>query len=101
MFYTLALLISVGTVVVLVKYALGYVRSPLRDLPGPPMARFTNLWRLKSHYDQTHIDTQLRLHAEHGDVVLLGPNVVSVANPNLIKTIYSTRGTFIKVWLPT
>ncbi|KAF2638795.1 cytochrome P450 [Massarina eburnea CBS 473.64] len=85
-----------GVFVLLAHQIFSYLRSPLRKLPGPRIAKFTNLWRLKTHYDRTHVETQIDLHAKYGDVVQLGPNVVSVANPNMIKTIYSTRGTFPK-----
>merc|ERR1712032_238899 len=40
--------------------------------------------------------TQKELHAKYGDAVAIGPKTVSVADPSLIKTIYSTRGTFLK-----
>ncbi|KAF2124477.1 cytochrome P450 [Dothidotthia symphoricarpi CBS 119687] len=78
------------------QYVLAYKRSPLKKIPGPFLAKFSDIWRLVNHYGQTHIETQKKLHEKHGDVVRLGPNTVSIADPNLIKTIYSTRGTFPK-----
>lgn len=86
-----------GLVVVVVRYVLAYLRSPLKKIPGPFLAKFTDLWRLVVAYEKKHIATQQRLHAKYGDYVQLGPNVVSVADPSLVKTIYSTRGTFLKV----
>ncbi|CAG8980606.1 hypothetical protein HYALB_00013761, partial [Hymenoscyphus albidus] len=36
------------------------------------------------------------LHGKHGPAVRIGPNVVSLSDPHLIKTVYSTRGNFLK-----
>ncbi|KAF2711911.1 cytochrome P450 [Pleomassaria siparia CBS 279.74] len=88
--------VTVLPLVFLKTYIIPYLRSPLKSLPGPFFAKFTNLWRLFSHYKQTHIETQQALHDKYGDAVRIGPNVVSIADPALVKTIYSTRGTFIK-----
>jgi hypothetical protein len=51
-------------------------------------AAYTNWWRyfdVRGRRAQwTHID----LHRKHGDIVRLGPNVLSFADPRAIKTIY-------------
>jgi len=95
---TLLLTVSGLSVIVLIaQYAIAYLRSPLKKLPGPYLAQFTDVWRLWNHYTQTHIETQQALHAKYGNVVRIGPKTVSVTDPELIKTIYSTRGTFVKV----
>lgn len=90
-----------GFILLITHHVLAYLRSPLKKIPGPFLAKFSNIWRLVNHYGQTHIETQKRLHAKYGDVVRLGPTTVSVADPSLLKTIYNTRGTFLKVSFPT
>jgi hypothetical protein len=98
---TLLLTASTLSIAILIaQYVLAYFRSPLKTLPGPFLAQFTDLWRLWNHYTQTHIETQTQLHAKYGNIVRIGPNTVSVTDPDLIKTIYSTRGTFVKVSFP-
>ncbi|KAJ4352017.1 uncharacterized protein N0V89_007363 [Didymosphaeria variabile] len=87
---------TLGLVVLITQYVLAYSRSPLKKIPGPFLAKFSDLWRLFNAYEKKHITTQLQLHEKYGDYVQLGPNVVSVADPSLVKTIYSTRGTFLK-----
>lgn len=87
---------ALGAIVLVVQYVVAYLSSPLKRIPGPFLAKFSNIWRFYSHYRQTHIETQKELHKKHGDVVRLGPNVVSIADASLLKTIYSTRGTFLK-----
>ena len=89
--------IGLGIILLLSQYALTYLRSPLKKIPGPILAKFSNIWRFLNHYSQTHIETQKKLHEKYGDVVRLGPTTVSIADPSLIKTIYNTRGTFVKV----
>lgn len=87
----------VGAIIFVTLYAIEYTRSPLKRLPGPFFAKFSDIWRLWIHYKQTHIETQIKLHARYGDFVRIGPKTVSIADPSLIRTIYSTRGTFLKV----
>jgi hypothetical protein len=60
----------------------------LNKYPGNALAAYTNWWRyfdVRGRRAQwTHID----LHRKHGDIVRLGPNVLSFADPRAIKTIY-------------
>ncbi|KAG6353877.1 hypothetical protein INS49_005134 [Diaporthe citri] len=94
--YTIALIAGVGLGVLVVSHVVAYLRSPLKDIPGPFLAKFTNMWRLIDHYKATQISTQRRLHEELGPAVQIGPNVVSLSDPTLLKTVYSTRGEYIK-----
>lgn len=71
--------------------------SPIKDIPGPFFAKFTDLWRLLDYYNGTQIVTHRRLHEKHGPAVRIGPNTVSLSDPSLLKTVYSTRGEFLKV----
>ena len=80
--------IGLGAVIVVTQYVLTYLQSPLKKIPGPFLAKFSNFWRFLNHYGQTHIETQRALHKKHGDVVRLGPTTVSVSDTSLIKTIY-------------
>ncbi|KAK7708535.1 hypothetical protein SLS64_006637 [Diaporthe eres] len=94
--YTIALIAGVGLGVLIVSHVVAYLRSPLNDIPGPFLAKLTNVWRLIDHYKATQISTQRRLHDEFGPAVRIGPNVVSLSDPTLLKTVYSTRGEYIK-----
>ena len=82
---------------VLAYYIICYLTSPLKDIPGPFLAKFTDLWRV---YDYCHLispETQKKLHAKHGLAVRLSPNLVALNDPALIPIIYNARGTFRKV----
>ena len=44
-----------------------------------------------------HEWTTLKLHREHGDIVRLGPNMLSFGDPKALKVIYGLNKGFIKV----
>lgn len=90
-------LTSFGLLGFIVFYLVAYLRSPLKDIPGPFFAKFTNWWRFFDHYNATQTLTQRRLHENLGSAVRIGPNFVSLNDPALLKTVYSTRGSFLKV----
>lgn len=72
----------------------------LRQFPGPFWARITNLQRVfwvqtaRSH--EIHAD----VHARYGDYVRMGPNMVSIANPDAIPSVYPIRPGVPKVNAP-
>lgn len=76
------------------------VSSPLKSIPGPIFAKCTNLWRLLDAYGGRSELTHRLLHEKYGSAVRIGPNVVSVSDPKLLRTIYNTRGDFLKVITP-
>ena len=86
--------------VLVVGYLLSnYFNHGLNKYPGPFLAKFTNWWRFLDVYGRRPDITHLKLHREHGDVVRLGPNSLSFANPRALKTIYGLNKGFTKVWL--
>lgn len=71
--------------------------SRLRSIPGPALAKITDFWRA-SHAYGGRIDLKnVQLHRKYGTAVQVGPNCVSIADPSLIRTIYSTRNPWKKV----
>lgn len=73
------------------------VSSPIKDIPGPLAAKCTNLWRFFDTYGGRCELTHRLLHEKYGSAVRIGPNVVSLSDPKLLRTIYNTRGEFLKV----
>lgn len=92
----LQLLLASSTLLV-VQFLWTYFYSPLKNIPGPFIAQFTNLWRFLDVWGGRSELTQKSLHDKYGAAVRLGPNVVSLNDPRLIKSIYSTRGEYLKV----
>lgn len=73
-----------------------YFYNGLNKYPGPTLAAFTDWWRFWDVYGQNSEKTHLALHAKHGDVVRLGPNSLSFADPAALKTIYGLNKGFVK-----
>lgn len=69
----------------------------LRHIPGPLLPSLTNLPRVfwvKTRQSQNY---HYQLHKKYGEVVRMGPNMVSISNPEAIPTLYPTRPGFPKV----
>src|SRR4051812_16048041 len=60
----------------------------LNKYPGPWLAAYTDWWRFFDVLGRRAEWTHLRLHRKYGDIVRLGPNVLSFADPKAIRTIY-------------
>ncbi|KAM3425016.1 hypothetical protein BST61_g6986 [Cercospora zeina] len=70
--------------------------SPLRKVPGPLLARHTNLWiAWKSGKGRSHLFWQ-ELHAKYGPLVRTGPQRVLFSNPDLLSTVYGAGSNYIK-----
>lgn len=70
--------------------------SPLRTIPGPFAARFTNLWYFwRVSKGDFHLQN-IALHRQYGPVVRLGPNYVSFDDPSAMKPVYGIGSRFAK-----
>lgn len=69
----------------------------LVSIPGPTAAGYTKLWRVYSVFKgSAHLDA-VELHKKHGNLVRIGPNVVSVADPKWIPVFYGSKEDYTKV----
>jgi hypothetical protein len=91
------LLCITATFILAIRQLYLHLTSPLRHIPGPFFAKYTNLWRFFDHLDGRSELTQQILHEKYGSVVRLGPDLVSLSDPELIRTVYDARGNFRKV----
>lgn len=89
-------LLLCSTVLLVAIYHIGWTYAKLRHVPGPFLAKFTDLWRLLVVWRRDSHDTYLKLHKQYGDLVRLGPNNVSISKPDLIPSIYGIGKGFIK-----
>jgi len=69
----------------------------LNKYPGPFLASLTDWWRFYDVSKRRPEVTHIKLHEKHGDVVRLGPNVLSFSDPKALKTIYGLNKGFTKV----
>jgi hypothetical protein len=72
----------------------------LNKYTGHWAAGYSNWWRLWDVNKRNHHWTTIALHRKHGDVVRLGPNVLSFADPRAIKAIYGLNKGVSKVCHP-
>lgn len=87
-----SLLLSYWPLILVASVAVHLLRNKfhngLNKYPGHPLASYTNWWRFLNALARKTEKTQIALHRQHGDIVRLGPNVLSFADPRAIKTIY-------------
>lgn len=80
-----------------VKFTINKYGNGLNQIPGPWLASFTDLHRLYTVWKRRPELWHIRLHETHGKLVRLGPNSVSIADPEAIKTIYGLNTGYVKV----
>jgi hypothetical protein len=68
----------------------------LSQIPGPLLAKFTDLWRLLTVKHGASHDTYVAMHEKYGNLVRIGPNCVSVSGPDTIPMIYGIQKGFVK-----
>ncbi|KAI1159581.1 putative benzoate 4-monooxygenase cytochrome P450 [Nemania serpens] len=89
----LALLVLIGVAGIVQLFR---TRWRLRHVPGPFLASFTNFQRMYwVTTKRAHIILQ-DTHEKYGQVVRIGPNMVSISNPEAIPTVYTTKPGFPK-----
>lgn len=70
--------------------------SPLSDIPGPSICRFTPLWLWYHTYIGDECTAINKLHKQYGPVVRIGPNDCVISDGSALAPIYSERGGFLK-----
>ena len=74
-----------------------FVRDPLRDIPGPPLARITRVWYFMGIYKGDFEVTNVELHKKYGPIVRIAPHEYSIDDVDGAKTIYGHGNAFVKV----
>lgn len=74
------------------KYA-----TTLHDIPGPFSASFSNWWKLKAVWTDRMPKLNVEAHEKYGSLVRIGPNHVSVSDPEAMRVIYGTSNIYRKV----
>ncbi|KAF5015492.1 hypothetical protein F66182_13162, partial [Fusarium sp. NRRL 66182] len=73
-----------------------YLKPGVCAVPGPFLAKLTNLWRFSDVASGHAERTQYKLHQKYGDYVRLGPNTVSVRDLDALKVIYGINKSYQK-----
>ncbi|KAM3418564.1 hypothetical protein BST61_g4541 [Cercospora zeina] len=78
-------------------YLLPYIRNwSIRDIPGPFLAKFTNLWYMYECRKTRRYLTVFHLHKKLGKFVRVQPDHVSIADPEAIPIVYGHGTGFLK-----
>lgn len=81
----------------LLYFCLNYFYNSLNAFPGPFWAHLTDIWRYVDVKGRRPELTHIALHRKYGDVVRLGPNTLSFADPKATKVIYGLNKGLTKV----
>lgn len=69
----------------------------MNKFDGPLLASFTDLWKVWHAWRNGSNPIYVDIHKKYGDIVRVGPNELSFANPKAIHEIYGARGINQKV----
>lgn len=86
-------------------FVFDFIRDPLRDIPGPLLARFTRFWYFIEIYKGSFEVTNVELHKKYGPIVRIAPGEYSIDDVDAAKTIYGHGNAFVKApwywaWMP-
>jgi benzoate 4-monooxygenase len=70
--------------------------SPLRVLPGPFLAKFSNFWLLWAETKGCRTETIHSWHEKYGPIVRVGPNEISFSGVEHVYDIYGQSSVFMK-----
>ncbi|CAE6373511.1 unnamed protein product [Rhizoctonia solani] len=83
---------SVGVGAILAAYyVVPYLLDPYdyrRRFSGPWLASFTNWWMASTIDNNCHSDVICRLHSKYGTFMRIGPNHISIADPEAHEAVY-------------
>jgi hypothetical protein len=88
--------IALGVAISMALVHLFRVYWRLRHVPGPIWAKLTNVQRVLWVKTGRAHEIHQAMHDKYGEVVQFGPNMVSLANPAWIPTVYPIRPGFPK-----
>lgn len=82
-----------GAAAVLLKNKYG---QGINEIPGPWLAPFTDLWRFLLVLGRRPELEHILFHPKYGNLVRLGPRMISVSSPAAIPVIYGLNAGFTK-----
>lgn len=84
------MLVYATVVVLILSIRLLYNYTRLLPIPGPFYACVSDLWRGYAQKSPNFSRRLHKLHQNHGQVVRIGPNVVSISEPEAIARVYGS-----------
>src|SRR5687767_8103807 len=90
-------LVLLGSGILVAYWLLQIILDPLRDIPGPPLARFTRWWYFLEIYKGSFEITNIKLHKKYGPIVRVAPHEYSIDDVDAARMIYAHGNAFVKV----
>ncbi|KAI0592856.1 cytochrome P450 [Biscogniauxia sp. FL1348] len=85
-----------GIAIALAWLVISELSSPLKRYPGPFLAKWTNWWRFRLvRTGSYHIHIK-KLHDQYGPILRIGPTLLDLDTPELVKTLYSSDAVWKK-----
>jgi cytochrome P450 family 628 len=72
---------------------------PLRHFPGPPLAKYSqwyHFYKVKIERDCDNFRYLDRMHAKYGEYVRVGPNLLSVSDPDMVDPVHNPKTHYLK-----
>jgi len=85
------MLVYATVVLLILSIRIFYNYSRLWPISGPVYACVSDLWRGYAHRSPDYSRRLRKLHQKHGQVVRIGPTVVSISEPEAIVRFYGSR----------
>lgn len=70
--------------------------SSLRDIPGPLLARFSDVWLFSTARRGKRFEIVHEEHKKYGPIMRIQPNHISINNDEAIQAIYGHGNGFLK-----
>lgn len=80
----------------LIYFLQRFLNDPLRRIPGPFIARFTNLWIVAQCRLLRRSQVVVNMHRKYGKFVRISPNHISISDPKAMQEIYGHKAAFTK-----
>lgn len=71
--------------------------TPLRDIPGPWLAKFTRFWLFRAINTRKYQHINIDLHRKYGPIVRIAPNEYSIDELEAAQIIYRSKDQLVKV----
>ena len=94
-YQSIAFLVQLACLYVILKAFYNRYLHPLANVPGPPLASVSQLWKRFADWRYRRAHYILTAHQKYGPVIRIAPNGLSFANPAVLQKIYGHKG-FIK-----
>lgn len=90
------ILITISTILLLLRCVYRLTLHPLSHIPGPILPKISSLWLYYHAYIGDEATVIHKAHARYGSFVRVSPNEVDISDGEAVAPIYVTKGGFLK-----